>query len=175
MKDYRKRQILYGVCCLLFLSGIVLGIFTTSARGDRLTLTKFNEPFWKMVLASFKYSFSCVLLGVLGGKYFLLFVPFLKGFSLSYITFGLDLTGIKRLVFTALFLIPEMVLTAFLFFVTVYFLSIAPICPSQRGYKTEIKRRSAEIVILFCSSLIIALLCGLMKYALSPIIVGIAP
>ncbi len=171
MKDYKKRQILYGVCCLLFLAGVVIGGLVSVRNGEELIVSEiFSDGgnIFLTILDNIKYPFLSLATGFLGLKFVLFYLIVLKGFFVGFTTLSVADGGIiKRILITLTYIPPELLCVFFLIFNAVYFSSITTINTSARGYKGELRRRRTEIIILIISAIIVAILSILWKNLVS--------
>lgn len=168
MKDKQKRQILLGVCCLLFLIGVIVGALVSLRHGADISVFSINaekSSTFSSFISVFKFPLMILIIGLVPeARPVMYFIILYKGFSLGYITFSMaEASLIKRLIKTSFFLPQELVLLSFLIMMTVYFSSTAPIKVNTRGYKQEIMRRRTEYVILIFAAILLSFLCSIWK------------
>ncbi len=166
-KRITKRQILFGVCCLLFFMGIMAGccLSIRNSEGINILSNKDNITFIKEFIDIFKFTAIVLILAAIPGtSIFQYFLVIYKGFSIGYTAFSIIEDNIlNRILITSSFLPPELLLSYYIIFCTSYFLSNKKPEFQSNGYKQYIKKRNTEITILVISGLLITLICAFWK------------
>lgn len=179
----KKRQFILWICCLCISAGIFIGAVSAVKNGMAISFLSFNgvtaklqnTSFLRQFLGAFKYTAIAFASGAVAETHSLMyFLIFYKGFALGYAAFSIaDTAVIKRILSTALYLPPELIICTYIIFTAVYFSSASPVSMSARGYKLEKRRRFSEIIILLVLSVVSAAACAMWKIYISPLIFGL--
>ena len=169
MKNKRitKRQILLIVCCLLFFIGISAGAFLSVKNGTVIEISGSteNSSFIKEFIDINKFMVLVMICGYIPGTAFLLyFLVAYKGFSIGYTVFSIaEADFMKRLSITFAFIPAEFIISFFIIFCTSYFRSFKKPVFSSKGYRQDVNKHKAEILILSITGNIISFICALWK------------
>ncbi|MBE6008134.1 MAG: hypothetical protein E7235_02925 [Lachnospiraceae bacterium] len=169
MKNKRisKRQILLGVCCLLFFIGILTGSFLSIKNEAEIVISGSAEhqSFIRGFFDIFKFTALSLICGLVPEiSIFLYLLVAYKGFSIGYTAFAISEANIlKRLLVTASFVPAELILSFFIIFCASYFPSYKKPVYTSKGYHQDTNKRKTEIIILVISGLIISIICALWK------------
>ena len=173
-KSLTKRQILFGVCCLLFFISIVSGMFLAYYNSSKIDIlnTETNIFFTKEFFDVFKYLFIALVCGFIPeANIFLYFLVVFKGLSIGFTAYSIaEINLLKRLLQTSSFIFPELISTFYIIFCTSYFSSYNIIKNSSKRYTQEKRKRTEEIIILIIAAFVFSFVCAFWKIIFANII-----